>query len=113
MKTLFSAACALALLAHAVPAAAAVTHERKTVLDFGIGSQTQCVYFRLQGVSVADPDVMNAAYFTLSTSQTNFAEMYAVLLTARALNAPVNVTTTGTAGPCGYAAVAGIGILTP
>jgi hypothetical protein len=98
------------LAVQGVTAAAQTTHALKTVESmFTSDGATPCLTFKLVGVTIADPAVQtsNRALFAVPKSQANFAEIYAMLLAAKASALPVTVFTTGTT-QCG----AGAGVST-
>jgi hypothetical protein len=71
-----------------------------------IGSD--CIYFTLHGVSVADPALPSTgAWFAMPRTQNGSRDAYAMLLTAKVSGLPVRVSTTG-AIACGYPQVASI-----
>ena len=103
MKKLFLAACSLSLIAQAGTASAQVTHDFKLALDVHEDSSRPCMLFRLEGVSLADPASGNE-WFAVPRTHIAFSELFALLLTSRALRLPLLVSTTG-ALSCGYASV--------
>ncbi len=72
-----------------------------TIQSFQIDSRS-CVFFTMNGVGVADAAVSSSAWFALPKSSSNFAELYAMLLSAKLANRQIAVQTDGTAS-CGYA----------
>jgi len=59
-----------------------------------------CVFFELQGVGTADPSVPGGeSWIAVPRSQTGFKEIYALLLTAKAMQMPITVVTTGAPAP--------------
>jgi hypothetical protein len=67
-----------------------------------------CVYFRLNGVTEADPILPNNPYFALPRTHVGFKEIYAMMLAAYLGGTSVSAQTTGAAagGDCGaYVAV--------
>jgi hypothetical protein len=91
-----------------LPAAAAMadtTHTSKLVAEIQPPQAAQdCVYFRLDGVSVADGGVLsNNPYFALPRTHVGFKEIYALLMSAYLTGTTVSVRTTGAAagGACG------------
>jgi hypothetical protein len=69
---------------------------------------TDCIYFTLNGVSVADPALgTGSPWFAMARTTTDAARVrdgYAMLLSAKVAGIPVRVSTTG-ATVCGYAQV--------
>ncbi|MDP5277681.1 hypothetical protein Q9Q95_01990 [Sphingomonas sp. DG1-23] len=99
-------ALALALAGLATPhfsAFAATTHTAKRVEGI-LADSRPCVFFTLDGVSLADALVPDSPYFALSKSHASYAELNALLLTAKATGRPVTITTSGST-VCGHAAV--------
>jgi hypothetical protein len=81
----------------------AATHTSKTIHSLQVDTRA-CAFFTLDGVSVADSTVSSAVWFALPKSASNFAEMNAMLLSAKLSARPVSVSTDGTSS-CGYATV--------
>ena len=70
----------------------------------------ECIFFQLEGVSVADPATPGTAWFSVSQSHAGYKEIVAALMMARATGAPLqNVTTTGSVA-CGHAEVSSVAI---
>jgi hypothetical protein len=66
---------------------------------------SDCFYFTLQGVAVADPAIVASPWFAVDrTTHKGAKELYATLLTAKASGLLVDVWTSG-ATVCGYAGV--------
>lgn len=66
---------------------------------------SNCFYFILQGVGVADPAINSSPWFAVDrTTHKGAAELYATLLAAKASGLAVDVWTSG-AITCGYASV--------
>lgn len=63
-----------------------------------------CTFFTLSGVAQADPITPNAPYFALAKTHPNYSEMNALLLTAKTLQRPVDLSTNGQLA-CGHAEV--------
>jgi hypothetical protein len=95
------AAAGLLCLAGAAPAS---THSGKPVDEILIDSRP-CVFFTLTGVGDADPEVVHSPYFALAKAHASYAELNALLLTARATGRPLTVITSGSLA-CGHASVA-------
>jgi hypothetical protein len=107
MKTFFLIALAVAGVAP-LNAAFAAVHDLKKPLSVH-AFKTQCVHFKLEGVTTADPSVgSNNPWFGLAKDHPNFAELFAILLTAKASKQPVTVHTSEGQTACGYASVAAI-----
>ncbi len=69
------------------------------------GTNADCYYFTLNGVSQADPVNPGSPWFGVSrTAHPGAKELFAVLLAARLTGTPINVNTTGSL-ECGYAGV--------
>jgi hypothetical protein len=63
-----------------------------------------CTFFALSGVAQADPVLPGSPYFALAKTHPNYAELYATLLTAKASQHLVDVSTSGQLA-CGHADV--------
>ena len=106
MKRILAAAAAIAILAPA-PASAAI-HSLKYSAEIHLGN-AGCVFFRLEGVTVADSSVASRPWFALDTTQYNFKSLYAILLSTNLGRRPISVNTVGGgAMTCGEAAVSQI-----
>ncbi|HEX8571684.1 MAG TPA: hypothetical protein VF759_02905 [Allosphingosinicella sp.] len=108
MKTFPIAASALLLALHPAAAPAQTAHENKIVADVIEDGTRPCLFFQLEGVASADP-AAPMVWFAIPRTHMAFSELFALLLTARVLQLPVRVNTTG-AVTCGFAAVDGITI---
>ena len=108
MKTFLLAASALLLALHPAAAPAQTVHENKIVADLIEDGTRACLFFQLDGVSSADP-AAPAVWFAVPRTHMAFSELFAMLLTARILQLPIRVNTTGTVS-CGFATVDGITI---
>ena len=64
--------------------AALVEHYDKTVLLLQTDAVSSCIFFRLNGVSEANPAVPNDVFFAIDMTKPNAKEMYASILSARA-----------------------------
>jgi hypothetical protein len=93
-KLLLAAAAALTILPPS--AAQAVDHTNRVPFEIHAHPSYNCVSFQLEGVSVADPSI-GGAWFSLRKDHPHFAELFAILLTARAGKLPVRVQTSGSA----------------
>lgn len=61
-----------------------------------------CVFFKLEGVSTADPDISTEAWIAIPRTHIGFKERYALLLWAKGSQTPITVETSGVAEPsCG------------
>jgi len=69
-----------------------------------------CTFFILHSVAQADPVVPSSPWFALPKTHPNYAELNAMLLTAKASKARVNVKTNGQIA-CGHGAVDTLSIL--
>lgn len=97
IKTIF-----LILLLIFVPLAKAVTHQDKTIeITQTPDSARPCVFFKLSGVSEADPVNANNPWFSIPVEE---KEQISFLLAARMANKTVTVYTTGQLA-CGHAEV--------
>lgn len=103
MKKLFGAACSLVLLAQA-SAALAVDHVSKTPMEVQSDADRPCAIFRLEGVTVADPNVSGSEWFAIPKTHPSYNELFAMLLTTKAGKIPISVRTSGGTA-CGFAAV--------
>jgi hypothetical protein len=98
IKTSFAA---IATLTFNNPASA--TLHPDTQVDAILVDARPCVIFSLVGVAEADP-ITPGPNFALSKSHPNYAELNAMLLTAKATGRKVRVSTDGTLA-CGIAAI--------
>lgn len=78
-------------------------------LDAYFFDSRACAFFSLAGVVEADPVVPGSSYFALSKSNPNYAEMNALLMSAKAGRIQVDVKTNG-AIVCGQAEVIFVGL---
>jgi hypothetical protein len=103
MKTLFALALVAASLSWSSSGAAA---EHRNVYPQGIHADKTrpCVFFYLKDVTQPDPAVPGASVFAIARTHPAFAELFAMVMTSRATNVPMNVFTTG-AEVCGQAEV--------
>jgi hypothetical protein len=106
MKALrWSTAVALFTFLPTAAAMADMTYTSKVVAEIQPPQAAQdCVYFRLDGVGVADSGVLsNNPYFALPRTHVGFKEIYALLMSAYLTGTTVSVRTTGAAagGACG------------
>jgi hypothetical protein len=58
-----------------------------------------CVFFKLEGVSTADPDISTEGWMVIPRSHVGFKERYALLLWAKGAQVPITVETSGVAEP--------------
>jgi hypothetical protein len=107
MKKFLLAASALLLTLQSA-AAFAGQHDNKTVSGV-LQDDRDCVFFTLTGVVDTSN---NPVWFALARSHPAIHELFAMLLTARVMQLPVRVTTTGAgiAGCGGYEGVSQIWI---
>lgn len=97
MKTIVKAfLVAAALLAGSAPATAETTHATKRVIALHMDDYRPCAFFRLEGVGEADPVKPGAPWFAVPRTHPAFNEIFALLLTAKATNLPVTISTAGT-----------------
>lgn len=69
-------------------------------------STSDCFYFTLNGVTVAEPTLgNNSPWFAIPRDQIGAKDAYAMLLAAKLSGTPVNVITTGNTVCGGYAQV--------
>ena len=96
---------AFAALAAVVPqsGALAVEYQDKHLVDLHTWHATNCVLFRLEGVSVADAAISPHPWIALRKDHAQFGEIYAMLLTAKAGRLLIDVFTG--AGVCGHPSV--------
>ncbi|SRR5258706_10278177 len=71
-----------------------------------------CLFFRLTNVTQADPINPNSPWFAIPGTLADYAQVYALLLSAKVAGSTVNVITTGSAagGACGV--YAGVSVVT-
>jgi hypothetical protein len=96
-------ACSAMALLVPQSAALAADHYAKIPIDTHPSVNQACVFFQLRDVSVADPPVSSEPWFALPKAHTNFAELFAILLSATAGKRTLNVHTSGSV--CGTASV--------
>ena len=102
-KLLIALASAAALLSSS--SASALDYAGKRPLLIHASPGAPCVSFQLDGVPVSDPALPNNnPWFSLRKDHEHFAELLAMLLTAKAANIPITVATSGSS--CGNAGVA-------
>lgn len=109
-KTFPRLALACSAIALLVPqsGALAADHYTRTPIDAHPMASQACVLFQLRDVSVADPAASTQPWFALPKSHANFAELFAILLTATAGKRTINVHTSGLV--CGQASVTTIAL---
>lgn len=98
------AICSLGLLVIAFPALAAQNHIDKTLTIVHASDGRPCTFFQLAGVSEADPVSLGSPWFALSMSHVGYKDIMAMLVTAKAMQLPIQVTTSGQLA-CGLSAV--------
>ncbi|HYI40564.1 MAG TPA: hypothetical protein VE053_09625 [Allosphingosinicella sp.] len=103
MKKLLLAASTLLLALQPAAAPAQAVHDYKTMFDILQDGTRPCLFFKLNGVTTADPAVAGE-WFAVPRYHLAFAEVFALIVTARTLNLTVRVTTNG-ATSCGVATV--------
>lgn len=81
--------------------------DKKVTTLYGFYDAADCVYFRLEGVSQADPVKPNESLFAIARSQPGAKEAFATLLAAKLSGLAPFVRTRGNL-ICGYAGVAEI-----
>ena len=103
MKKIILAAAAVSLLGSS---SAAFAIERRNAYPSGIhvDNNRPCVFFYLKDVPQPDPAAPSAEAFAIPKSHPAFAELVAMLLTARAAGLKIGVFTTG-GYACGQAEV--------
>lgn len=104
---IFQALASLMALSASGPGLAAVTHGAKEVGSMQTYDSAACFYFRLKGVSEADPVKPGDSWFALERTQPGAKEALATLLLAKATDKTVTVVSQG-AMKCGYASPANI-----
>jgi len=80
----------------------ATGHPGKTI-QYMLADGRACIFFTLNGVGEADPVAPSQPWFALPKSSSNFAELNAMLLSAKLAGRNVSIQTDGTVS-CGYAA---------
>lgn len=103
-----TSAMSLALLLGLVAASADATMVPffdKTVSDLQADSYNPCIFFKLSGVTEANPAVPNDPWFAIDNTQSNAKELYAILLSARLADRPIARVLTNGVTACGYARV--------
>jgi hypothetical protein len=84
-------------------ASAAAEHRNRYPTGIHMDNSRPCFFFYLDGVAQPDPAVSGPA-FAIPRTHPAFAELVAIVLTARAAGQKIGVFTTGTSA-CGLAAV--------
>lgn len=84
--------------------AIALIHDDKKVSTVQASTNTNCVYFKLEGVSTADPAVNGSDWFSVKSDSPSKEEILSLAMAAFASDATVRVSTSGNAA-CGYAEV--------
>lgn len=79
----------------------ATSHPGKTI-QYMLADGRACIFFTLNGVSEADPVASSQPWFALPKSASNFAELNAMLLSAKLASRNVSIQTDGTTS-CGFA----------
>lgn len=81
-------------------------HSGKTISKIHSGDTRNCVFFRLNGVSVADTQLPDGGpWFSVLRSHESFNEIFSMLLMARATGLALNVETNGSTNCDGHPAV--------
>jgi hypothetical protein len=78
---------------------------KKITTLYGFYDSADCIYFKLEGVTQADPIKPNESLFAISRTQPGAKEAFATLLTAKITRTAPWVRTRGNL-VCGYAGVA-------
>lgn len=71
-----------------------------------------CVFFTLAGVAEADSINPSSPWFAIPGTQTDYAQIYALLLSAKMAGSSVNVITTGSAAGGACSPYAGVSVVT-
>jgi hypothetical protein len=71
-----------------------------------------CVFFTLEGVAEADSINPSSSWFAIPGTQTDYAQIYALLLSAKMAGSSVNVITTGSAAGGACSPYAGVSVVT-
>lgn len=87
-----------------------VIHEDKKVSSVQVSGDTNCVYFKLDGVTIADADVNNSEWFTVSANNESKKEVLSLITAAFVANIDVRVSTSGSEA-CGFAEVSYVRLL--
>lgn len=104
MKIIAKAALIIAtVLGGATPTVAANFHQNSRPIYIHTDASRPCTFFQLAGVAQADP-TQPYVWFAIAHSHPRHAELFAILLTARASGVPVSVSTNGVE-TCGQAGV--------
>lgn len=86
---------------------ASTYHGNKIITEIHSGDSRGCFFFRLEGVSEADPAFPNVRWFAVSFDSVQSKHIFSILLTAQATNRPVNVHTSG-GSVCGHPETANV-----
>ncbi len=98
------AACSLLPFAD-LTAHAQIVQSGKVAYIQGPSYSFDCVFFTLEGVSVADPAVSNGQYFAIPSTHPGYKQHVATLHIAKQTGTSVVLGTTGTTSCGGYATV--------
>jgi hypothetical protein len=94
----------------AAQSASAANFANKAIIDLLMDVNSRpCLFFTLDGVTVADPVVPWNPWFAVPKSASNFAEINAMLLSAKLAGRPISVETDGTTS-CGIATVSWVNL---
>ncbi len=105
MQKFIRMAATLAVLVSATLLLAQENHGGYVVKELqGRDQSRNCIFFTLEGVSVADSAVSNGRHFAVPDTHPGFQDIFSILLAASVSQQEVFVSTTGVAA-CGSAAV--------
>ena len=80
-------------------------HSDKMILEINSPDERECIFFLLEGVSTADPDVNSSGWFSVPKTHHEYEVIVSMLLASKMANKPVSVRTTGETA-CNHAEVA-------
>lgn len=92
------------------PFATAAAHYNKEVAVLQSPDTRECVFFKLTGVTEADPIAPGISWFAVPKTHVGYKEIVATLMLARAAGKPLTVVETSGALACGHAAVLGVSL---
>ena len=106
MKIKYIVLTLIVLVASSSQAHSEVVYSGKKITTlYGFYDSADCIYFKLEGVTQADPVKLNEPIFAISRTQSGAKEAFATLLAAKITRTPPYVRTRGNL-VCGYAGVA-------
>lgn len=103
MKHIAKSVLALMVSLTLIGPANAAVHYGQKIGDLVVDNRP-CLIFSLKGGPAADPTISQDRYFAIAKSNPAFSEWFAILMTAKVSDLPLDVYTDGTT-VCGKAAI--------